>query len=280
METKPEFNAGGFEGAADAGQEKIAESGAVAGSAADPATEPVSSAPPDTTGADVARIKADLEKLHATLEGLTRKTSTIADATARVSSEMRSRGESFEKTAALVSAQSRRTFLMMLIVGLTGLGLCTILGLLLGIELRRAGAMVGALEPAMKDVRSMASKLDPLFNAVEELSKNQESVQGALAKIDKGLEASALRPGPEKQLAALEKLIAAQGERMVRLEREIVQQRAATKKADPALLRGEIESAFRRQRELAEATAKKTAPPVQEARPPDVRPQYPRPENR
>jgi hypothetical protein len=31
METKPEFNAGGFEGAADAGQEKIAESGAVAG---------------------------------------------------------------------------------------------------------------------------------------------------------------------------------------------------------------------------------------------------------
>lgn len=244
-----------------------------------PSSKPFSAAE-GASEAALIEMKAEIEKIVSSIEGLTRKTSNISETTGRAITELRSRSDVFEKSVSQISKTSRNLILFVSILGVLGLMVYTVISILLALELRKNGSVFDSFESKMNQISSATSQLSPVLNEIKELSGSQESVHGAIAQVDKNIELAMQKVWPEKQLQAIEKMLIAQSDRLAKLEREIYQAKVAYKKNDTALLRKEIDSALRHQRELAEAASKKTAVPVHDARSQDPRPQYPRTENR
>jgi len=245
----------------------------------DPSSRPF----PSAEGASEAALidmKAEIEKIVSSIEGLARKTTNISETTGRAITELRSRSDFFEKSVSQITKTSRNLMLFASILGVLGLMVYTVISIFLALELRKNGSAFDSFELKMNQISSATSQLSPVLNEIKELSGGQESVHSAIVQVDKNIELAMQKVWPEKQLQAIEKMLTAQSDRLAKLEREIYQAKVAYKKNDTALLRKEIDSAFRHQRELAEAASKKTAAPVHDVRSQDPRPQYPRTENR
>jgi len=236
--------------------------------------------PEEASSMASAEVRAEMEKLASSIEGLSRKNSNVSETTARAIRELRSQSEIFEKSVRQISKGSRNTLLLISIIAVIGLGLFSVISVFLVAELRKTRSAFNSFESKISEASPMASQLAQVLNEIAELSKNQESVHLAITQFDKNIESNLNKTSPEKQFQAIEKLMIVQGNRLAKLEREIQQAKVSSRKSEATVLRKEIESAFRTQKEWTEAAAKRAAAPPSDIKPVDTRPQYPRPDNR
>jgi hypothetical protein len=238
------------------------------------------SIPEEASVTVLAEIKAQMKNLASSVDGLSRKNSNVSETTARAITELRSRSEIFEKSVSQISRGNKNTLLLITIIAVLGLGMLSVISVFLVFELRKTRSVFNSFESKISEVSPIASQLTQVLNEISGLSKSQESVQLAITQFDKNFESNLNKTSPEKQFQAIEKMMIAQGNRLTRLEQEIQQTKSFSKKSDISVLRKEMESAFRAQREWAEAAAKKSVTSAADMRPVDARPQYPKPENR
>lgn len=236
--------------------------------------------PEEVSSMASAEVRAEIEKLASSIEELAKKNSNVSETTARAITELRSRSEIFEKSVRQISKASKNTLLLMSIIAVIGLGLFLVISVFLVAELRKTRSAFNSFESKISEASPMASQLAQVLNEITELSKNQESVHLAITQFDKNIESNLNKTSPEKQFQAIEKLMIVQSNRLAKLEREIQQAKVSSWKSEAAVLRKEIESAFRTQKEWTEAAAKRAAAPPADIKPVDTRPQYPRPDNR